>query len=148
MSDRLKCVRFEIPGEPCGKGRPRFTGRIAYTPKKTASYENLVKLAYKQKNHDFSFGTVPVAMTVEACLAIPKSASKKKQEQMQDGEVLPTKKPDFDNIAKIIGDALNGIAYHDDSQIVGFSLIKRYDERPRVVVHIKEVTNVYDFWEP
>lgn len=141
-------ISFEIPGEPCGKGRPRFTGRIAYTPKKTAVYENLVKLAYREKYKDFTFGTAPVVMTVEAHLSIPKSVSKKKKQQMQDGEILPTKKPDFDNIAKIIGDALNGIAYHDDSQIVGFQFLKRYDERPRVCVFIKEVTSVDDFWEP
>jgi Holliday junction resolvase RusA-like endonuclease len=46
----------------------------------------------------------------------------------------PTTKPDTDNIAKICLDALNGIAYHDDAQIVELQVSKLYSDEPRVVV--------------
>lgn len=52
--------------------------------------------------------------------------------------MIPTKKPDSDNIAKIICDSLNGIAYHDDSQIVELYICKSYSENPKVIVTIAE----------
>ena len=132
-------VRFVIPGKPCGKGRPRFTGRIAYTPRGTVSYENLVKLAYCNDTNGFNFGNAPIAMHVTAYYPIPKSTSKANRAKMLCNEIYPTKKPDFDNIGKIITDALNGIAYHDDAQIVRFTLLKYYAESPRVEVCMWEV---------
>ena len=50
----------------------------------------------------------------------------------------PTLKPDYDNIAKIIADSLNGIAYRDDAQIVDGYVRKFYSDKPRVVVTIQE----------
>lgn len=60
---------------------------------------------------------------------------------MQDGYIRPTKKPDCDNIAKIICDALNGIAYYDDSQIVKIEVDKVYNETPGVDVVIEYQDN-------
>ena len=48
----------------------------------------------------------------------PKSISKKKRAEMLEGKIWPAKKPDSDNIAKVVLDALTGIAYHDDTQII------------------------------
>lgn len=125
-------MKFTIPGEPTGKGRPRVTKHGTYTPAKTVQYENLVKLCYKGLYHEG-----PVAMEVKAFYKIPKSASKKKKELMERCELLPTKKPDCDNVLKIIADALNGIAYKDDSQIVMAIVKKQYAEKPRVEVEIR-----------
>lgn len=133
---------FEIPGEPKGKGRPRFTrSGHAYTPESTASYENLVKLCFTQKYH----GTqpiphgVPVKAHITAFFPIPKSVSKSRAADMERGFELPTKKPDTDNLAKIVLDALNGMAYHDDAQIVRLTVQKSYSREPRVLVEISEV---------
>lgn len=68
--------------------------------------------------------------------------SKKKRAAMLAGEILPTKKPDYDNIEKIISDALNGVAFYDDAQIVSSGLIKVYGEIPRVEVEIRAVKRI------
>lgn len=135
-------VYFEIPGEPQGKGRPRFTkvgGYVkTYTPEKTASYENLVKVEYQMKYHGQQFPDVPLAMEIKAFYGIPKSASKKKREMMLTHLIRPTKKPDMDNVVKVIADSLNNLAYKDDTQIVECTVRKFYSEDPRVTVMIKE----------
>lgn len=139
-------VKFSVLGEPYGKGRPRFrnagTHQQPYTPAKTALYENLVKLAYAaDANYRFPDDAM-LDVRIFAYYAIPKSASKKKRQMMLDKKIRPTKKPDFDNIGKIICDSLNQIAYKDDSQIVDAMVRKFYDEIPRVVVTIRDITEV------
>lgn len=132
----LKRVTFSIPGEPVGKGRPRFnraTGRT-YTPERTASYENLVKLEYEKLCGNQGFGESPVGILVTAYYAIPKSASKAKRKAMERDVIRPTKKPDCDNILKTVCDALNGLAYKDDSQVVLALIDKHYAEVPHVDV--------------
>lgn len=134
-------IRFTIPGEPKGKGRPRL-GRSghAYTPHDTAVYENLVKLCYRDENPDdceTACKDEPVKVLIWAYYQIPKSVSKKTRMAMQMDDIRPSKKPDCDNIAKIVCDALNGLAYYDDSQICELTVIKHYSETPRVEVKIE-----------
>lgn len=136
---------FTIPGEPKGKGRPKFSTKGGYaraiTPEATANYENLVKVSFLQacgKAEPYA-KDVPLVAKISAFFSIPQSASKKKQAAMEAGEISPTKKPDTDNIAKIVLDALNGLAYYDDAQIVVLSLQKTYSRIPRVEIQISEV---------
>lgn len=133
-------ISFTVPGEPRGKGRPRL-GRSghAYTPHDTAVYENLVKVCFKDENPDHVpiSADVPVRVEIWAYYSIPKSASKKKKMDMRMGFVQPLKKPDCDNIAKIICDALNGIAYHDDAQVFDLTVKKSYSEEPKTVVFVE-----------
>lgn len=142
-------MTFSIPGEPCAKGRPRFSRQgqsvRTYTPAKTANYENLVILEYQNAGGKMLEGMI--AMTVMAYYPIPKSASKKARSQMVSGAVRPTKKPDTDNVLKIVADALNGIAYKDDSQIVTSHIEKWYSDEPRMDVIIEEVKHesLFDF---
>jgi Holliday junction resolvase RusA-like endonuclease len=111
-------IKLIIPGKPMGKQRPRvMKSGITYTPKETVNYETLVKQLYITHHSGELLGG-SVHMGIVAYFDIPKSAPKKNRELMLKGEILPTKKPDMDNIVKIIADALNGLAYHDDSQIV------------------------------
>jgi Holliday junction resolvase RusA-like endonuclease len=136
-------VQFTVSGEPKGKGRPKFTtihGHAqAITPKDTVIYENLVKMMYSTQCGAAKFPDgAQLEMTIIAYFAIPKSASKKKREEMILGKIRPTKKPDMDNIVKIIADALNQIAYKDDSQIVDTLVRKYYSDNPRVEIIIKE----------
>ena len=135
-------VRFTVPGEPVGKGRPRVVrngGLVrTYTPEKTASYENLVKLEYeRQVGRMLRDG--PVYLHIMAWYGIPKSVSKRKHEAMVGGAIRPTRKPDCDNVAKVIADALNGLAYRDDSQVVSLIVEKWFGEEPRVEVEIREL---------
>ena len=124
-----------IYGEPQGKGRPRFTKRgnfvSTYTPKETLSYENLVKVEYIKQSGKY-YDDKELTCEIHAYFGIPKSISKKKAELMKQKEIRPTKKPDVDNIAKIILDALNGVAFKDDTQVVNLIVRKYYAERPRV----------------
>ena len=134
--------KFEIEGKIKGKGRPRFTsyGRFVktYTPTETASYENLIKLQFKISCGDW-YSELPLKMKITAIHGIVKSASKKDRAKMLDGDLKPTKKPDADNIVKIICDALNGVAYKDDTQVVELEIKKVYGELEKVVVEIEEL---------
>lgn len=130
-------VIFTIKGEPKGKGRPRFTknGHV-YTPEETKKYENLVAWAYKSAKGEKH--TSPVRVTIKAYFNPPKK-SKKVVEDMLNGKILPTKKPDVDNIAKIILDGLNGIAWEDDTQVVDVMVTKRYATDPMVAVIVEPI---------
>ncbi len=134
-------MTFEIIGEPQGKARPRFTRQgHTYTPAATKAYEQAVAWAYKAKYGTVQFcKDVPLRMDIMAYYGIPNSASKAKRADMLSGKIRPTKKPDYDNVAKIIADALNGLAFYDDAQIVDGNVTKLYGETPKVVVKILEI---------
>lgn len=140
-------MKLTIPGEPCAKQRPRMTkAGHTYTPDKTVNYETLVKQLYIMQEKERLEGALK--MTVEAFFSIPKSTSKKNREKMLKGEIRPTKKPDWDNIGKIVSDALNEIAYKDDCQIVDARVRKWYSDNPRVEVEITELTpEVFAEWD-
>jgi Holliday junction resolvase RusA-like endonuclease len=135
-------VTFTVEGEPRGKQRPRFnpkTGRKPHTPGETVAYERLIQWEYLRqcKNYRFPDG-VPLRLDIVAYYGIPKSESKKKQEAMAKGLLRPTKKPDYDNVQKIVGDALNQVAYKDDSQIVDSRVQKFWSYTPKIFVTIQE----------
>lgn len=140
-----KEVHFLIEGEPFGKQRPKFngTGKFVrvYTPKQTTDYEKKVAKAYREVAGDFSFEDKPIAITIYAFHQVPKSYTKKVQEQIKSQEILATRKADIDNICKIILDGLNKVAFHDDSQVVKATISKHYVfDHPCVYVRIKEAT--------
>lgn len=125
-------IEFTIPGVPQGKERPRFTQNGAtYTPKKTKDYEKLVAWAYQCEAHGAKF-TGTIRVDIAAIYPVPHSWSKRKQAEAIDNQILPMVKPDWDNIGKIVCDALNGIAYKDDAVITDATVCKRYGTRPCV----------------
>lgn len=142
-------IWFVVPGEPRGKARPKVTrtksgNSLTYTPDKTVAYEELVRLRFTNaapEGFRFDSGT-PLYMIVTAYMGIPKSKSKRQKADMIAHILRPTKKPDFDNVFKILCDALNGIAYADDAQIVDAHIIKWYSNNPRVEVEIGEVKDL------
>lgn len=115
-----------VTGKIRGKARPRICRGHAFTPKDTVQYEKLVRECYKEQDGRYIEGSIKALII--AYYKIPKSYSKKRVQAIRDGLEKPTKKPDADNIAKIILDSLNGIAYKDDSQIIELSVIKSYTE--------------------
>lgn len=130
------CITFTIPGSPQGKARPRVTRYGTYTPRKTADYERRVREAFRDQCGNFYCGDSALIVTIAARFEPPKSVSKRKRAAMLAGLIHPKVKPDADNIAKSICDALNGIAYHDDSQITCLIVEKRYSEEAGVTVNI------------
>lgn len=140
-------IKFTIPGEPQGKGRPRFAhvgGRpMAFTPDKTALYENLVAMEYRHQCGGKRFADhAALVLEIYAYYTIPASASRKRRNLMQTGQLRPTKKPDWDNIGKIVADSLNQVAYRDDAQIVEARVWKYYASSPRVEVILSEMEDM------
>ena len=148
-----KTAYFVVDGVPQGKARARtfynpMLGKMqSMTPENTVLYENLVKISFNQQADKGArwFNKEPLAMHITAFYPIPASTSKKNKQLMRSGKILPTKKPDADNIAKSICDALNGIAYKDDTQIVMLNILKAFtEEQPRVQVLIEEIVHEED----
>nr|DAI77703.1 MAG TPA: Endodeoxyribonuclease RusA [Caudoviricetes sp.] len=136
----MKMTNFTVHGEPQGKARPRAVRQSGimrvYTPQKTKDYEREIAMAYMTQCNGMFSGAVSV--TICAYFRIPKSASRKKVLAMINDEIKPSKKPDADNIAKAVCDALNGIAYKDDSCVVQLNVEKFYAKEPYIRVYISE----------
>lgn len=135
-------IRFSVDGAPFGwqrNGYNQSTNRI-YKKAETREHQEAVAWAYRRACGAFSFSRdACIAMVVLAYMPIPKSASEKKKQAMLEGKIRPTVKPDWDNIGKLIADALNGIAFDDDKSIVDGRVIKLYGEKPHVEILLKEV---------
>lgn len=131
-------VEFTVPGIPVGKGRPRFMKNgHTYTPEKTREYENKVVQCWKcQSSVGFADG-IPLSATVTAFFTVPKSTSKKKAAALDGTPHI--KRPDADNVAKTILDALNKHVYNDDSAIALLT-VRKYQTTgaSRVEVTIEE----------
>ena len=145
---KKKAAYFVIDGKPQGKARARTfynpkLGRVqSMTPENTVLYENLVKQSFVQQAGKDArwFNKEPLAVYITAFYPIPASTTKKDRQLICSGKLFPTKKPDADNVAKVICDALNGVAYGDDKQIIKLSILKAYtEEQPRVQVFIEEI---------
>lgn len=137
-------ISFTVLGEPQGKGRPKFSRQggfvKTYTPDKTVLYENLIRTEYLRQCPSLRFADKePLTMHIRAYYSIPKSVSRKRQAAMAEGLIRPVKKPDADNIIKVVADALNKLAYRDDADLVQVSLIKFYSRQPRLEVEIESL---------
>lgn len=131
---------FEIPGKIIGKGRPRlnsYTGAV-YTPTRTKDYENLVMQYFMIKYPKFKQLEGRVSVEIVANFEVPKSTKKQDKIFMLENKINPIKKPDIDNIVKIILDAMNEIAFKDDTQITKLNVEKKYSETESVFVKIEE----------
>lgn len=115
-----------VEGKLKGKARPRVFNGHAVTPKDTVTYENWVRINYKEQCGEYLEG--PIRARIIAYYKVPKSYAKKRVQAIREGLEHPQKKPDADNIAKIILDSLNKIAFDDDSQVVELTVIKRWTE--------------------
>jgi Holliday junction resolvase RusA-like endonuclease len=109
-------ISFIIPGQPVAKGRPRLGRGRVYTPAKTVAYEKVVALAAKAAMRGNMPITGAVSVGIKFFLARPKSNK----------STEPVVKPDIDNLAKSVCDALNGIVWKDDSQIVQAKITKEW----------------------
>ena len=131
---------FEVPGEIVGKGRPRlntYTNQI-YTPLKTKDYETLVKQYFRLKYPRYETLENRIHVKIISYFKILKSTNKHNAEEMLNGNLSPTKKPDIDNIIKVILDALNKMAFKDDNQITRIEVEKIYSTEEKVYIKIEE----------
>lgn len=128
-----------IPGEPVAKARPRMTkSGHTYTPKRTVDYERMVQTLFHAE-HGSPALEGPILLRLDLYFGIPKSRSKVARKRMQQGLERPCKRPDIDNCLKAVCDALNGISYKDDSQIVAAVIQKFWSDEPRAEVTIEKL---------
>ena len=135
----MNTIEFVVFGEPVAKGRAKFCVRngyaMAYTPAKTRDAEGDFRTqALRYRPQEIITGAIKLSIIVYK--SIPKAYSKKQSERAEAGEISPITRPDFDNYAKLVCDALNGVFWRDDSQIVDCRICKRYSMTPRVEVEI------------
>mgnify|MGYP001582325897 CR=1 FL=1 len=138
-----KSIFICLPGDPVGKGRTKTrvikskaSGKafaMHYTPEKTRTYESNCKFEASLSMRGQPPLIGPVELKLQIFMAIPISYSKKKREACLLGKVVPTKKPDFDNVLKAVCDAFNGTVFVDDTQIVDSVITKRFSAEPCII---------------
>ena len=136
-------IMFTIPGEPRGKGRPRFARQgnfvKTYTDAKTASYEDQIRFYALKAMGSTEPIKQPVGVYIHIRVGVPKSYSKKRTEDCLSGLERPTKKPDWDNVSKSVCDGMNGIVFDDDTQVVDAHVTKVYNAEAGVDVMVQEL---------
>lgn len=139
----MTSIYFELDGLPIGKARARVVaqaGRVrAYTPKRTAQYEEAIAIVAKGAMRGNKPFASAVSMRITLHMPVPISWSKKDRALALDGRMPHTSKPDCSNVQKSVEDALNGIVYVDDSQIVDVRVVKQYSSRSRMCVAVEQV---------
>jgi len=124
---------FEVPGRPGSKQSVRFGQTRAYQPARVVNYHALVATLARPAIPTPIEGAVAVHLAV--WLRTPASWSKKRKAVLN----RATTRPDADNIAKAFMDGMNGVAWHDDKQVVDLHITKGYGTRDVVVVSVTEL---------
>lgn len=139
MAWRMVCDMV-IPGEAVPQGRPRWGNGHAYDPEKSRRYKAYVREVARE-NVPPDEREWPVTGSVKlTCIiyrGVPKSWSRCKRELALAEEIDPITKPDLSNYIKGIEDALKGVWYVDDSQVIDCPATKVYAEEPRVYVRME-----------
>lgn len=136
-------MRIFIPGKAKGKGRPRFYNGHAITPQDTRDYETMIAMNWKAYKGGY-YESEPLKIDIIVNVLVPMSRKKKERMDIARGILKPTIKPDVDNIAKIVLDGLNGVAYKDDKQVTELRVRKQYtfsEKREGVLIEVKEDNN-------
>jgi Holliday junction resolvase RusA-like endonuclease len=135
-------ITFKVDADPVGKQRARYAKRgnfvQTYTPDKTRNYETLIKAAAIEAMGASEPLETPINLYLYIRAPIPKSLSKKRLEACLNGLEKPIKKPDASNVLKSVEDAMNGVVYKDDSQIVNIHVTKVYCSVSGIDVCVKE----------
>jgi len=152
----MNFVHVIVQGHPVAKGRARSglipkkgggyvadkSGRpvIAhYTPPDTRKWEDRARGDGRVAMNNLSPENGPLRLSVVAYFAPSESWPEWKKQAALDGAVCHTAKPDADNLVKAAKDAMNGIVWLDDSQVVEFSAAKRYSTKPRVEITVERM---------
>jgi len=141
---------FTVPGPPVGKARARIVYREGvgeykgFTPEKTKVAEEEIGYLAHHQWAGKALLEGPVALMVRSYFPIPRSWSRKRQALALNGELLPTVKPDLDNCTKLVSDALTGIIWKDDSQVIFIRGRKLYSDKPRTEISVRALDEVID----
>lgn len=141
----IEAIVIELRGDPRGKGRPRFrafttkAGRSfasAYTDSATRKYEDALRYAAQKVMGSRAPIDGPIEVIVHADFPVPSSWSQRKRDAALRGEIRPTTKPDWENIAKTL-DALNQVVFVDDKNVVDGRVIKAYSAKPALRIEVR-----------
>lgn len=138
----VETITFTIPGKPVPKGRPRFARGFVYTPVKTRNYETLMAIKAKEAMRGRKPFEGALVLIMKVFRNIPVAFGKKKTIDAEAKKILPITKSDLDNHIKCV-DALNGICFKDDSQIVTIIASKYYSTNPRMEIEIKQCNTIF-----
>lgn len=137
-------ITIRVPGDPVAKGRPRATAigghARMYTPASTRAYEQRVAVAAREAMAKAPPLEGALSVSIEITMPIPASWAKTKRADALAGLVMPTGRPDLDNLVKALTDACNGIVWRDDAQIVRLMAEKRYGEQPGASISVIPLT--------
>lgn len=131
--------RFTVLATPRGQGRPRAGNGTIYKAREDKAWEKLILTSYAAENPGAKPYSGAVKVSVETVIPVPISKPRRIQDDMMTGKIPAVKKPDVDNVAKAVLDALNGGAWLDDKQVVMLTVKKRYGHPARLTVEIEEV---------
>lgn len=120
--------------KPMPAPRPRVTKNGTYNAKEYTKYKEAIRLAYVSKNKGYPIESA-MFMRIDFFFEIPKSWSKKKKEAAK----WHTSRPDTDNLVKGVKDALNGVAYKDDSQVCYVVARKQYAHTSGIKIEIESI---------
>ncbi len=135
-------IVFEVPGEVRGKGRPRFTKYgHTYTDKKTVDYEKAIKNAYLRLSSYVSLKSIRISIYV--CFAPNRSDTKKNRAIKLSNKKAPRKKPDIDNVIKVVLDSLNKTAYQDDTQVNEVHVERHFAEEEKLIICLTECGELF-----
>lgn len=136
-------VSFKALVKPVPKGRPRFAcmGKHVrtYTPTTTAEFEQKIRIAARSSINPMPKFDGPLSVSIVFGMPVPKSWPRKAREDALRGVLMPKARPDIDNLEKAVLDALNGLLWVDDAQVVRKIGEKRYVEEPFVEVSVEEI---------
>jgi Holliday junction resolvase RusA-like endonuclease len=140
MSDHV--LTFIVEGPAVGKGRPRVTRTHTYTPEKTKHYGELVKRAAQRAIidcPDFVVMRCPIHIDIQIRVAPLAKWSDRRRALAIAGHIMPTSKPDKDNVEKSILDACNGVVWDDDSFVCSGTFQKYFAEGACAIVTIRRL---------
>jgi Holliday junction resolvase RusA-like endonuclease len=130
-------ITIIVAGAPVPKGRARATKRgFMYTPARTRAYESHTRLAAQLAMNGKPPLAVPVRVEILAELPVPRSWPVRRAAEAITGGIVPTSRPDADNYAKAILDAINGIVLVDDAQVVELRAVKKFGVAPKMVATV------------
>jgi len=138
-------VRIVVEGEPVAQGRPKFSTRgcvmRAFDPPESRAYKEMVKLVARVQMGNKPMLEGPLSLSVKVFRSVPSSWSDSRRKMALARQILPTTKPDLENYCKGTTDALEGVVFKNDSQIVAhhWPFGKWYSNRPRIEIEVKEI---------
>jgi len=130
-------ITFEVAGDPVPQPRPRVSTRggfgRAYVPGKHPVHAYRRAIAFEATKAGATPGRGTVSVVIDAVFVRPAYHKTKRGVKVTAPEIP---RQDVDNIAKAVLDALNGVAWVDDTQVQRLVVEKSYGTEGRTTVRI------------